>query len=123
MKFCQKKDFPIPLCCTPWNASPSLKIWVIFPYLVKHSAYSLAQHTPGVSVTHQTLAFQIIYKALLTSDRFPWTAAAAWLGVIATINLPYDPIAELSCLPAIPAGIIHYYVVSCCLAMVSVVTC
>lgn len=126
-KFCKKKKkrhFLILSCWTPWNTEPSLKIWVIFQYLVKHCIRPGTTHTrEGLSHTKLFGISKHLKGNLLTYDKFPRTAAAAWPGAVATINLSYNLMAELSCLPAVPAGIIHYYVVSCCLAMVSVVTC
>lgn len=43
----------------------------------------------------------------LTCNKYPWTAADAWPGNAATIDLSYNLKAELSCLPAVAAGIIY----------------
>lgn len=123
-KFCKKRNFLIPFSWNIRNTKPSLKIWVIFQYVVKNCIQAGTTHTrEGLSHTKLFGISKHLRGNLLTYDKFPRTAAAARPGAVATINLGYNLMAELSCLPAVPAGIIHYYVVSCCLAMVSVVTC
>lgn len=124
-KFWKKRNFLIPLCWITWYTKPFLKIWVILHYLVKYCI-----HTPGTTHTKEGLSHiklsgitKHLKGNLQTYDKFPQTGAAAWPGAVATINPSYNLIAELSCLPGVPAGITHDYVVSCCLAMVSVVTC
>lgn len=122
-EFCKKRNFLIPLCWTARNTKSSLKIWVAFQYFLTH-CIQLGTTQTRESFLHTKL-FGIskhLKGNLLTYDKFPQTAAAAWPGAVATINLSYYLMTELSCLPAVPAGIIHYNVVSCCLSMVSVVT-
>lgn len=122
--FAKKRNFFIPLCWTTWNTKSSLKIWVVIQYLVKHCIQPGTTHTQeGLSHTKLFGISKHLKDNLLTYDKFPQTAAAAWPSAVATINLSCNLMAELSCLPAVPAGIIHYCVVSCCLSTVSVVTC
>lgn len=122
MKFCKKRNYPRPLWRTMWNIKsfPNSELYFNKCKTLHTNQHNTAQRVcdmPNSGISKQ------LKGNLLTYDKFPQTAAAAWPGGFSTISLSYNLMTELSYLPVLPAGTIHYFVVSCCLSTASVVTC